>query len=347
MSSLARAWRELTEAASGERMSNADRRTLVACSGGADSAALAIGLAAVSREVVIGHVVHDLRPEAESLSDRDAVRRLAGLLGLEFVESLLRVRAGVGNVEARARKARYAALAGLAAKTGCRYVATAHHADDQLESVLMALVRGAGPRGLSGVARRRSAERSASIGADARVWIIRPLLGTEDGRGPAWERADCEALCRNAGWVWSEDSTNADVGLLRNAIRRDVAPVLKRLRPQAARRAAAAARVQRQLAELLADAARQASRDEARSGEGAWSRERLRSLAAVVAGEILRREMMGCGVGGDAIGQRVLGPIVRAIRDRSTEPRRFFCGDASVFVTARAVEIRPMPPAGT
>ncbi len=145
----------------GPRGGDSHRRTVIACSGGADSSALVIALAAGlgvrARDVlVVGHVVHDLRSRGEALADRDAVRALAERLGLEFVEREVRVRGEWGgNLEALARRARYAALGEMAREAGCGFVATAHHADDQMESVLMALVRGAGLRGLAGIRVKR------------------------------------------------------------------------------------------------------------------------------------------------------------------------------------------------
>ena len=131
-------WRRLTGGA----------RTLVACSGGADSVALLLMLRAATDDLVAGHVVHDLRPRDEALADRDAVRGLADACGVPFVSEEVRVPAG--NAEGMARTARYEALARMAQEHGCASVASAHHAGDQLEGVVMALVRGAGVRGLGG-----------------------------------------------------------------------------------------------------------------------------------------------------------------------------------------------------
>ncbi|MFN7022495.1 MAG: tRNA lysidine(34) synthetase TilS [Phycisphaerales bacterium] len=325
VASIALAWRELT--------GSGDRRTLVACSAGCDSSALLLALSAVTSQLVVGHVLHDLRPTGETAQDRDAAGRLAGALGLPFVAAEVRVRGWAGNAEANARRARYGALASLAASSGCRFIATAHHADDQLESVLMGLLRGAGPRGLSGVARRRALH----AGEGAPVTLVRPMLGSADGRCRPITRAECERLCAEAGWAWREDRSNADTALLRNALRGEVIPILRRLRPRAAEHAAAAAAIQSDMARLLGRAAvEQAARlgnlsaGRGDNGDGSlWPREEARALPPALLFEMLRVRLLDPGGGGggsggaDRLTRRVLGPIVRAVRDGRTDPRTF------------------------
>src|SRR5262245_14043976 len=120
---IIRAWRELT---GGKDVRDAKRRTLIACSGGADSRALALALAAASNNLIVGHVVHDVRPESESLTDRDAARDVAHFTGLDFRDRSIQVRSLAGNTEANARRLRYAALLDLAREHACIAVATAH-----------------------------------------------------------------------------------------------------------------------------------------------------------------------------------------------------------------------------
>ncbi|MBX3403497.1 MAG: tRNA lysidine(34) synthetase TilS [Phycisphaeraceae bacterium] len=332
------AWRRLTTEAA-RRRAGPGAPLVIACSGGADSSALAIALSAAvagSREaprVVLGHVVHDLRPRREALADRDATRDLAARLGLEFREAAVRVRTGKSarlNAEGAARIARYRAMARMARDLGIAFVATAHHADDQLETVLMALLRGAGPRGLSGVAEVRRHEG---------VSIIRPLLAARIGR------ADAERICREFGWTWREDSTNTDESRLRAAVRRRVTPVLKAIRPRAADLACATASLMADLAGLVRSRAARllALRvQDPASGAPRWERSRLRRVRPVVLGEMLRLAASehGEGRGADRVGQRSLGPVVRAIRDDCTDPRRFMAGGIEVDVTARTVTIR-------
>lgn len=336
------AWRELCSPAGAARAGpGAD--TVVACSGGADSSALVLALAAAvfgrknPPRLIVAHVVHDLRPIRESEADRDAAARLAKLAGVAFVEARVHVRSSGENLEAGARKRRYAELARLAAMAGAEFVATAHHADDQLETVLIALMRGAGPRGLRGV----RARRILPLRGSQRVMLIRPMLAAEAGRD------DAERICRAAEWSWQEDATNADISRLRSAVRHRVVPVLKHLRPAVAARACATARIMADADFLLRARAARLWRSADRSrAVASWSRGTLRGEAASVLGELVRLAAAEIGSGRlDRIGSRALAPIVRAIRDRSTEPRRLVAGPLRVDVTARRVTITTRSPA--
>jgi tRNA(Ile)-lysidine synthase len=208
----------------GPDVRDGDRPTLLAVSGGADSSALALALGRRPGVLAIGHVVHDMRSKKDAEADREVVEELGERLGLPV--RIERVRLGKGNAEASARQLRYEALAGLADDAGCRYVATAHQADDVLETLLANLVRGTGPRGLRGPAHRRA--------ISAGVTLVRPMLRVT--------RAQAEAICRKAHWRWVEDETNVDPGgadaPLRAALRERVLPELEALRPGAALRAA-------------------------------------------------------------------------------------------------------------
>lgn len=328
---IAHAWRELTGGT--RRGRDAARRTLLACSGGADSSALVLALSTAAptpqRLFVVAHVVHDLRPLDDALADRDAARALADMLGLPYAESRVAVRGRPGNAEANARRLRYEALDRLAGEHRCPYIATAHHADDQFESMLMALVRGAGPSGLAGVALTRR------LGAGR---VIRPMLGVT--------RADARRLCADAAWTWREDATNTDQSRLRAAIRGRIMPVLESLRPGAARRAARSARLLAGAAAVLAQQAAQlAERGDCDHGF-AWDRRDLRRAPEVVVSGALRRaaERIHEGRFRDRIGQRIIAPVVRAVRSRSTDPRRFAWPGLDLLVDARRVVMRPSRP---
>lgn len=163
----------------------------LAVSGGPDSLALLL-LAAAARpgRVQAATVDHGLRPEAgdEAL----LVAEHCGRLGVPHQILPVEVQNGA-SLQAQAREARYAALAGWAQREGLAAVATAHHADDQAETLLMRLNRGSGLAGLSGV---------RSVTTLAGLLVIRPLLH--------WRRAELAAVCAELGVVPVDDPSNAD-----------------------------------------------------------------------------------------------------------------------------------------
>jgi tRNA(Ile)-lysidine synthase len=164
-----------------------------AVSGGADSLALLVLARAAGLEVTAIHVDHGLRPA--SGREADVVRRAAARFGADFVACAVKVGAGP-DLEARARRARYEAL-----PSG---VLTGHTADDQAETVLLNLVRGAGLDGLSGM---RRSDR-----------VRRPLLGLR--------RRDTAAVCAEFGLDPVSDPSNLDDRFLRNRVRHRVLPLL-------------------------------------------------------------------------------------------------------------------------
>jgi len=304
-------WRELS----------GGRRTLVACSGGADSTALALALACAGADIALGHIVHDMRSREAALHDAERVRALGRRLGAPALLSEAH-RAPGENVEASLRRRRYAALAALAQEAGAEVVAAAHHADDQLESILLALVRGAGPRGLAGAAPRRPLPGGALL--------IRPMLEAR--------RCDAERLCGLAGVAWCEDPTNRDAARARGALRRSVLPALRRLHPHAPHAATRAADLLRDAAGLIGDRA-----EEVFGADFTWRRDDLRRERAVVVGEGLRRAALRLtrGVGADRLGARRVEQAVRAIRDDEGRGRAFqWPGGVRLDLTREAVTMR-------
>ncbi|MFQ5899429.1 MAG: tRNA lysidine(34) synthetase TilS [Candidatus Methylomirabilia bacterium] len=181
---------------------------LVGVSGGADSVALLHILHSLSRRLSLTlhlvHVNHGLRPEADA--DQAFVEDLARRWGLPVSPERVEVRAGGGrSPEAAARAVRYQAFQRAAARVGATRVALGHTADDQAETVLMRLLEGAGPRGLSGI-------------PPVRAPFIRPLL--ESRRHQIVEELE------RAGLPWREDPTNQDPKFLRNRVRHDLLPFL-------------------------------------------------------------------------------------------------------------------------
>jgi len=285
--------------------------------------------------MAIAHVVHDLRPRADTLADRDATRQLAATLGVPFFEVEVRCADHAGNREAVARRLRYDALEQIARHEGFPFVAVGHHADDQLETVLMRLLRGSGPAGLAGIApiRRLSAQSEARL--------LRPMMGLS--------RADCQSLCRDASWSWREDATNADASRVRAALRSHVVPALLKIRPDAAIRVAAAARTQRATARLIVASASAAFANVAkRSGALLWDRAPLASLAPIVLGELLRqahREL--CSRGQDRLSAAGLKPIIRALRQPGGRERTWTIAGCAFRLTRERLSISPSVPDST
>lgn len=344
MAAVVRAWRRLTALRNQGKERGAGGRTLVGCSGGADSVSLVLALASATDRVVVGHVVHDLRPRKEALADRDFVRDLAERLGLEFAEASVKVKrkrgAGTRNLEALARRARYDALLEMAGERGIRFVAAAHHADDQLETVVMSLLRGSGPAGLSGMPERRV------LGwlDERRVWLVRPMLGAVIRGGIT--REVCRRMCERAGVTWRDDTTNTDVSRLRAAVRHRVVPVLRDIRPSAAERATSAARLSSGIARLVGRIVTEcieAGHERGSTGGYCVPRMLVAERGEVVAGEAVRR-MYGMVVGRkgyDALTARALGPIVRAVMDDDPEKRDFRVGDGLVRVKGPELCVYP------
>lgn len=199
--------RLLASAARDGGVTRADRLA-VAVSGGVDSTVLLRTLAEAGWPLIAVHVHHGLRAEADA--DAAFVVRLGGEVGVDA--EAVRVEVGPGNVQAEAREARYAALEVAARRHGCAAVVTAHTATDQAETVLMNLIRGAGLRGLGGMAPRRP------LCTGSEVALVRPMLEVT--------RAEVEAEAVRRGWTWREDASNATGVYRRNRIRRDVLPLL-------------------------------------------------------------------------------------------------------------------------
>jgi len=233
----------------------------VAVSGGTDSLALmALAAAACPGRVHVLSVDHGLR--AEAAAECAHVARLAAGLGLPHHMLTLGLGPG-GNVQARARTARYAAMADWCRANHVPLLLTAHHADDQAETLLMRLARGSGVAGLAGV------RASVDLGG---VLLLRPLLG--------WQRASLAAIVRAAGWAPVDDPSNSDPAYDRTRARQLLAATGWL---QADRIAAAATH----LAE--AEAALDWAADLAFSTRTAWQGDVLRVDPQALPAEIRRR----------------------------------------------------------
>src|SRR5690349_18415723 len=176
---------------------------VVACSGGADSLALAAAVAFETTCAALVTVDHGLQPGSDAQAAR--VAALGYELGFDPVE-VIRVEVGrAGGREAAARSARYAALTAVADALD-RDVLLGHTLDDQAETVLLGLGRGSGPRSIGGMRARNGR-------------YCRPLLGVR--------RASTEAACQALGLDYWDDPHNADISLQRVRLRREVLPLLE------------------------------------------------------------------------------------------------------------------------
>lgn len=254
---------------------------VVGVSGGPDSAALLAAMAAVGPDLgvapVAAHLDHGLRGEA-GRRDAAAAAALARRLGVPFVAGRAEARERAsGSLEAAARAVRYRFLVDAADARGAARIATGHTASDQAETVLLRLLRGTGLDGLAAI----PAERAAASGRpDLRV--VRPLLDLT--------RADVLAYLGARGLPWVEDASNDDPRFLRNRLRHEVLPLLRRrVNPEvddallrlAGQARLAAAHLGAESAALLAAAAAE--------GEGAWRLDELRAAPPAVRGPALAR----------------------------------------------------------
>jgi tRNA(Ile)-lysidine synthase len=192
---------------------------LLAVSGGADSSAMLhygvdfarrFGL----RLPIVGHVNHRLRG-AESDSDEDFVRLLAEEYGLRFFShSITDVEWAsdlTGSVEASARSIRYDFLSRVAGSNGCRFIATAHTAGDQVETVLHRIIRGTGVAGLRGISKQRQLNHA--------VTLVRPMLNMS--------RESVLKYLESIGRGFRTDSSNLQSDFTRNKIRNNLLPILR------------------------------------------------------------------------------------------------------------------------
>lgn len=247
---------------------------LVACSGGADSLALAAGVAFEAPRLAVraGAVVvdHDLQPGSADVAAM--VGSWLRRLGLDPVDVVsVDVARSPGGVESAARDARYAALDEAAARHGARLVLLGHTLDDQAEQVLLGLTRGAGARSLAGMPRARGRYR-------------RPLLGVT--------RRECRQSLDHEDLHWWDDPINEDPAFTRVRARRALADLERDLGPGIA---AALARTADQLREDADHIDALAAEALTALGAGPWPTEQLSALPRAVRTRVWRRLVLAAG----------------------------------------------------
>lgn len=293
-----------------ERVSAPGHTLLAAVSGGVDSMVMLELLAslapALGVSLRVAHVNHGLREE--SGDDAASVRVAAERRGLQYLEGSVdpqALRDAAPSSRARptlqeaSRRLRYRELGALAHRVGARAVATAHNRDDQVETVMLRLLRGTSLDGLAGI-RERGPWPSAHEGSES-LEIVRPLLGTS--------RAEILEFAATHRVSWREDRSNRDQGYARNRLRMHWLPALRdSFNPQLDRAVAELARTTREEREWLAgiEAAEAAMRFEQledgslRIGIKDWDQ-----LPVALARRLARRALVAMGAGRDVSGQHL------------------------------------------
>ena len=286
-------------------------RLLLAVSGGADSVALLRGCCALAGrkpweiDLHVGHVNHHLRSEAQG--DEQFVEQLCQSLGVPFHQRDIDPSGQPGNLEAAAREQRYAALADIAQQIDADAIVTAHHADDQLETLLMRMMRGSSIEGMAGIRPVRKLGRRP---------LIRPMLQTP--------HACAQNLLVIVGQDWREDHTNADLNRTRARLRAKVLPELLAMRPDANTQAARTADQLQHARRLVRHAIARAFRHHVNHCGGvSVSREALRGMDPLIRTGVIRYMCRVAGAGSDRLGRALLLIIAEAACDSSNEIRQW------------------------
>lgn len=311
-------------------------RVLVAVSGGPDSVALLRSLAALAQrrrwplQLAVAHTQHHLRKDAEQ--DAAFVEQLAQQLQLPFYRADLDLADQPGNLEANARRARYQALANLAQSFNAHCVATGHHSDDQLETLLMRMLRGCSVRGLSGMAWQRR------LLPNAPHRLIRPLL--------AVDRNAVLQFLTDLDQPWLHDHTNADTSRLRAALRHQVLPLLRKAKPDAAHKAVTLADHLRHAHRAIEHQTDQAMAHVTHSQQTATlNRHTARATPTAALQSLLRRLLLNAGASPDRLGAKPLQAIARAAKDHKGTRRTFtLTNNAQLEITRNHIHVTPTPP---
>jgi len=269
----------IATAARRDRLFDGVARLLVGCSGGGDSVALLdilVGLAPrFDLELAVAHLHHGWRDE-EADADQRLVEELALRHGLPFFTQRVDLSGAAGSREEAARNARLLFFEKLVDRWNADAVALGHTADDQLETVVFHLARGTGRRGLGGMRPR------AEVGE---VLIVRPLL--EQPRAALLDHARSRAL------AWNEDSSNNDISLARNRLRRRILSDLQQINARAVDNVARGAELMREeeewLDEVAARAFEEVSIEEEFPGGMALREEQLAALPRPLRRRVVRR----------------------------------------------------------
>ena len=282
-----------------------ERPLLLAFSGGPDSTALLLAVHDLLDEsgrerLRAAHVNHGLHGESGNWAEHCEAR--AGALGISLACREVEVKTDGRGVEAAARRARYEALAELMKPGEC--LLTAHHQDDQWETLLLRMLRGTGIAGLAGIRERRRFGRG---------WLLRPLLDVP--------RKDLRAWLERKGETCIEDPSNADTGYDRSFLRKEVLPLMRGRWPGGGATAGRMARLAGETRELLRDLAEQDGRGIARSDNIDCAG--LLKLSPARRANLLRERLtvLGIAAPSEARLNAALDMLLNAAADRRPEAR--------------------------
>jgi tRNA(Ile)-lysidine synthase len=282
---------------------------LVAVSGGADSVALLHVLAELRApfglSISVAHLNHSLRG-GDSDEDAAFVARLAARLGVECREETVEVRelasAEGRSLEDAGREARRRFLLRAASAMGCAAIATGHHADDQAETVLLRLIRGAGVRGLAGI---------EPVTADG---FVRPLI--ECRRSELRRYLDVRDI------PYREDSSNLDTSFTRNRVRHELIPLLRRdFNPSIVSALARTSCSMAQAEELLSALADSAARDvvvESADGSMSLDSEGIRAYDKITWSYVFRRAFRALAGDSQTLSHAHLEALTELVERRPT-----------------------------
>lgn len=255
---------------------------VVGFSGGMDSMVLLHALAKLKTplkgRIIAVHVHHNLSKNADAWAS--FCEKQAREFAVEFVLRKVRVGNTGEGVEAAARTARYRALEKVAQDQGALAIVTAHHMDDQIETFLIQWMRGAGPEGLSSMPTFRHSDTSL---------LVRPLLG--------FERSELADYAAKKHLKWVDDESNEDTAFLRNAVRKEVVPVLQKIRPGFKKAASRSIGLIAEATEILKEVAREDIQQVQEAGTGYLMLDDLLSLSAERQSRLLRQWLESCGLG--------------------------------------------------
>tara|TARA_B100000959_G_scaffold282821_1_gene350132 strand:- start:421 stop:1374 length:954 start_codon:yes stop_codon:yes gene_type:complete len=290
-----------------------DTDAVVGVSGGADSIALLLLCCSAAMQesaqfkIVAAHINHGLRPEADK--EQQLVEQLCAQIGIHCVVKHVQVIPINSSIAAGARKVRYKALEEVASDADINTVAVAHHAEDQLETMLMALCRGGGLRKLSGMASVRP--------LTSQIALYRPLLHVE--------KRELISICELAKVSWCEDPSNKNPSTPRGRLRNDVIPIIRELWPAADKHASNASTILHAAADSFESSVALGTE---------WERTELTELPSPVISATLQKAV------GDCATFEIIQSITSAVEDTSTHPRTFQLSKACrVEVTAHSVSV--------